>query len=258
LIVLGTPGREFYKVDSQSVDMSRPSMPVRAVQVRALPQSVVFDLRKAAFIIIDMQNEFCSEQGWLASIGQDVKGSRALYSPIRRVADHLRRVDVPIIWVNWGVRPDRLNLSPGTQHTFNPTGAGPGLGDLCQPPSAAAGPAHAVLQKDSWGAAVVDELAPPDGDVRVDKHRISGFWDTPLDSILRNLGVRTLLFAGINTDQCVYSTLIDANFHGYDTLLVEDCTATTSPAYCREATLYNVRFAFGFTVTSNDLVDAIR
>jgi len=71
-----------------------------------------------------------------------------------------------------------------------------------------------VLQKDSWAAAVVDELAIEPTDIRVDKHRISGFWDTPLDSILRNLGVRTILFAGVNTDQCVLHTLTDANFLG--------------------------------------------
>ncbi len=66
-------------------------------------------------------------------------------------------------------------------------------------------------------------------DIRVDKHRMSGFWDTPLDSILRNLGVTTLLFGGVNADQCVLHTLADANFLGYDTLMVGDCTATTSP-----------------------------
>ena len=56
--------------------------------------------------------------------------------------------------------------------------------------------------------------------------------DTSLDSILRNLGVTTLLFGGVNADQCVLHTLADANFLGYDTLMVGDCTATTSPAFC--------------------------
>jgi len=42
---------------------------------------------------------------------------------------------------------------------------------------------------------------------------------------------------------------MDANFHGFDTLLLEDCTATTSPDFCLQATLHNVRFCFGFTTT---------
>src|SRR5262249_48894973 len=105
---------------------------------------------------------------------------------------------------------------------------------------------------------IVDELAPPATDTFVDKHRISGFWDTPLDSILRNLGVRTILYAGINADQCVYATLMDGSFLGYDAVLLEDCTATTSPPFCMEATLYNVRFAYGFTLRSDDLLAQVR
>ena len=126
-----------------------------------------------------------------------------------------------------------------------------GLGD---PVPASGAP---VLQKDSWGAAVIDELTVADTDVRVDKFRMSGFWDTPLDSILRNLGVSTCLFAGVNADQCVLHTLADANFLGYDTVLLEDCTATTSPAFCWDATLYNARQIFGFTALSTDLIAAL-
>ena len=109
-----------------------------------------------------------------------------------------------------------------------------------------------MLQHGSWSAAIVDELPQHVDDIHVAKYRISGFWDTPLDSILRNLGVTTLLFAGVNLDQCVLCTLQDANFLGYDCILLEDCSATTSPDYCRAATLYNVRQCFGFVTNSAD------
>ena len=62
--------------------------------------------------------------------------------------------------------------------------------------------------------AVVDELVSDPADIHVAKYRMSGFPDTPLDSILRNLRVTTLLFAGVNLDQCVLCTLQDANFLG--------------------------------------------
>ena len=119
-------------------------------------------------------------------------------------------------------------------------------------------PGARVLEKGSWAAAVVDELVPDPGDLCVDKFRMSGFWDTPLDSILRNLGISTVFFGGVNADQCVLATLMDANFLGYDTVLVEDCSATTSPAFCMEATLYNVRQCFGFSVTSAAIRKALR
>ena len=115
-----------------------------------------------------------------------------------------------------------------------------------------------MLEQDSWSAAVVDELPIAPADIRVSKYRMSGFWDTPLDSILRNLGVATLLFAGVNVDQCVLCTLQDANFLGYDCLLVEDCAATTSPSFCREATLYNVNQCFGFVTTSASVLTALQ
>ena len=71
-------------------------------------------------------------------------------------------------------------------------------------------------------------------------------WGTPLDSILRNLGTRTILFANVNTDQCVMCTLPDANFLGCGCVLHEDCCATSSPPFCTEATIWNVKKCYGF------------
>lgn len=233
--------------------MRRPTRQARTVTLHALPQSVLFELDRTALMVIDMQNDFCAVDGWMGSMGIDLSAARALAGPINRATEALRAKDVPIIWVNWGVRPDRLNLSPGTQHPFNPNGKGPGLAGE----HVSTMRTHRVLEKDSWGARIIDGLAQGAGDIHVDKHRISGFWDTPLNAILTNLGVTTLLFAGVNADHCVLGTLMDANFHGFDTILLEDCTATTSPDFCMQATLHNVRFCFGFTATSDDLVRSV-
>jgi nicotinamidase-related amidase len=61
----------------------------------------------------------------------------------------------------------------------------------------------------------------------------------------------------VNIDQCVMTTLQDANFLGYDCILLEDCAATTSPEYCLLATLYNVKQCFGFVASSSDLLAAL-
>jgi ureidoacrylate peracid hydrolase len=251
--ILGTAERNEYRVNDAAVDMRRSVRPIRSVHVPALPQRVVFDLEKSALIVIDMQNDFCSRDGWIGSLGIDTAPAQALAQPINRASGALRAQGVPIIWLNWGVRPDRLNLPPGTQHPFNPNGKQPGLaGNI-----ASTSRTYHVLEKGSWGSQIIDSLVQGANDIHVDKHRISGFWDTPLNAILSNLNVKTLLFAGINADHCVLGTLMDANFHGYDTILLEDCTATTSPEFCLKATLHNVRFCFGFTMTSNDLIHAL-
>jgi len=137
-------------------------------------------------------------------------------------------------------------------HVYNPTGVGVGLGAPLPANDAL------VLIAGSWAAAVVEDLEQKSEDIVVDKYRMSGFWDTPLDSILRNLGRTTLFFAGVNADQCVMTTLQDANFLGYDCILLKDCTATTSPGFCFQATLYNVNQCFGFVTDSHAISNALK
>ena len=231
--------------------MVRPPLEPRAVAFDAQPKPLEIDLARTALIVIDMQNDFCHPDGWLAGIGVDILPAREPIAPLLRLLPGLRAAQVPVVWVNWGARPDLANISPALRHVYDPEGLDVGLGY-------SGGPRRApVLTEGSWSAAIVDELKPEPGDIRVSKHRMSGFWDTPLDSILRNLRVETLLFAGVNADQCVLHTLADANFLGYDTILLEDATATTSPAFCMEATLYNVRQIFGFTATTAALGAAL-
>ncbi|MCW2574101.1 MAG: Isochorismatase hydrolase [Modestobacter sp.] len=110
-----------------------------------------------------------------------------------------------------------------------------------------------VLELGSWSAAVVDGLTVEPQDLHVARYRMSGFWDTPLDSVLKNLRVDTAV-RRVNVDQCVLATLIDAACLGYDVVLVEDLCGTTSPEFCTQATVYNVRQCFGFTTTSAELL----
>lgn len=248
LVPLGSSTRNLWHVSAQAVDLVRETPTPQVAQVEDGDRRIQLDLSRTAVIVIDMQNDFCHPDGWLGHIGVDVAPARAPIAPLRRMLPAVREADMPVIWLNWGNRPDRLNLSPALLHVYNPTGEGVGLGD------ALPGSGEAVLEAGSWAAAVVDELAPLPEDIRVNKYRMSGFKDTELDSILRNLNVTTLLFAGVNADQCVLCTLQDANFHGYDCLLIEDCCATTSPQYCMDATLYNVRQCFGFVVDSEQIV----
>ncbi|XGV94962.1 MAG: cysteine hydrolase family protein [Leptolyngbya sp. BL-A-14] len=251
LRTLGIPPNA-WSVNATIADITRPPLDPQLITLSTATKTVRLDLAKAAILVIDMQNDFCHPDGWLAHIGVDVSPARDPIVPLQGLLPVLRTAQVPIVWVNWGNRPDLLNISASVRHVYNPTGEGVGLGD---PLPANGAP---VLSKDSWAAAVVDELEPQTADIKVDKYRMSGFWDTPLDSILKNLGRTTLFFAGVNADQCVMATLQDANFLGYDCILVSDCTATTSPAYCWQATLYNVNQCFGFVAESHALLDAIK
>ena len=247
---LGTPPNGWL-VNDKVADISRQPAAPRLLMLPTDTKQVGLDLNKTACLVVDMQNDFCHPDGWLASIGVDVTPTQAAVNGLKSLLPQLREAQIPILWVNWGNRPDLLNISAGLRHVYNPTGTGVGLGD---PLPANGAP---VLAKGSWAAAVVDELTSQPADIWVDKYRMSGFWDTPLDSILRNLGKTTLLFAGVNIDQCVMATLQDANFLGYDCILLRDCSATTSPDYCFQATIYNVNQCFGFVSDGRTLANAL-
>jgi nicotinamidase-related amidase len=251
MVPLGSAPGYKWLVDVHHVDMAMPApSPVRAT-IEAEPQNVTIDLHRTAILIIDMQNDFCAKGGWVDHIGGDYRPDRKPIEPLQRLLPALRKADVPVIWVNWGNRPDLANMPPNQIHLYKPKGTGTGLGDPLP------GSGARVLEKDSWAAAIVDELPQEKQDIKVDKYRISGFWDTPLDSILRNLGVNCVLFTGVNTDQCVLHSLTDANFLGYGCILVEDCCATTSPDFCTEATIWNVKKCFGFVTDSASIIAAL-
>jgi nicotinamidase-related amidase len=241
---LGSSERNRWMVSETRADLVRDLAPPRPIAVQAQGKLITLDLARTAIVIVDMQNDFCHPEGWLAHQGADIAPARTPIAPLQQLLPLLRSHEVPVVWVNWGNRPDRLNLSPSLLHVYKPSGTGVGLGD------ALPGSGAKVLERGSWSAAIVEELAVEPSDIRVEKYRMSGFQDTELDSILRNLGVTTLMFAGVNMDQCVLCTLQDANFRGYDCLLLEDCAATTSPDYCLAATIYNVRQCFGFVLGS--------
>jgi ureidoacrylate peracid hydrolase len=103
------------------------------------------------------------------------------------------------------------------------------------------------VPRGSWEAQVLDEIAPADDEMIFRKTSSSVFISTNIDYVLRNLGVRSLVVAGLMTDQCVESAVRDACDLGYLVSLVTDARTTTSAerhersligirGYCRQRT----------------------
>lgn len=82
---------------------------------------------------------------------------------------------------------------------------------------------------------------------------MSGVWNCRLSDVLREKGIEKIYFAGVNTDQCVMTTLQDAYFAGYEVSLIKDCTSTSSPQFCFDAAIYNIENCFGSVINSRDL-----
>jgi ureidoacrylate peracid hydrolase len=232
---LGSVAANQWDILPDCIDISRSEHARRPVRIEARRKDVILDLAAAAMIVIDMQDLFCRLRP-----GESAAPTAQPIAPLQRLLPHLREQGVPVIWLNWGNRPDKLNLAPGVMHPFHRAG----------------GPTPPILDKDSGDTGIIAGLVPESSDIHIDKYRLSGFWDTELDSVLRNLRAQTLLFAGVNLDQCVYATLLDAHCLGYDCLLVEDCAATRSPQFCTDASLYNIEGGLGFVTTSEALLAA--
>jgi ureidoacrylate peracid hydrolase len=243
--------RNSWTLTRDTADLRRAVVPSKPVTFDAQPQRVTIDLARTAVVVVDLQNDFCHSDGWLAGIGVDISGAQAPIPVVAGLLPRLRAYDVPVVWLNWGNRPDQANLPPGVRHVYDAAGEGNGIGSTSSPSGSP------VLQAGSWAAAIVDDLNVEAGDLAIDKYRMSGFVDTPLDSVLRNLRVDTLLFCGVNADQCVLNTLTDAANLGYDVIMIEDAVGTTSPSYCLDATFYNVRQCYGFTATSEALTQTL-
>ncbi|TLD21805.1 Isochorismatase hydrolase [Venturia nashicola] len=146
-----------------------------------------------------------------------------------------------------------------------------GLGSSCgtiMTPEAEKVDAGGLLMKDSWNAALYPPLdsiylqgskLPHNPDILIPKNRMSGLWasSTPLEFFLEKEGIKTLFMTGVNTDQCVGGTFMDAFSKGYDCVLLKDGAATTSPGFAQECFEYNAANTFGFACSCEEFARGV-
>lgn len=125
-----------------------------------------------------------------------------------------------------------------------------------------------LLMRDSWNAALYAplEAAFIEGqesekipDVWINKNRMSGLWGGggECEDFLQKEGIKTLLFAGVNTDQCVGGTFTDAFSKGYDCVLLSNGCGTSSPRGVQEAWDWNAANCFGFCMSCEQLAEGV-
>jgi len=89
---------------------------------------------------------------------------------------------------------------------------------------------------------IVEALAPRTGDVVVTReHGMTGFYESGLDSYLRNTGTRTIVLTGVSVNIGILGTAIEAVNRGYTVVVPTDCVAGDPPDYAEAALRYSVR-----------------
>ena len=111
------------------------------------------------------------------------------------------------------------------------------------------------LAPDAWGTALCPGFETLPGDLLVTKPRYSAFFGTPLETILRSRGIRTVLVGGLTTDVCVSSTSRDAFQREFHVVTLSDCTAEVTQAR-HESGLATLAANFGLVRSSAEVLDA--
>lgn len=214
------------------------------ITVPALPYPFTMTLERTALLVIDMQNDFCTEGGWADQMGLAVRHTQQPIKPLQTLLAGLRQTPVTIIHTREGHRPDLSDCPPHKLERSRRQCAEIG----------SEGPMGRFLTRSSKSHDFVDELQPLPSEIVLDKPGKGAFVATDLDLILRQRGIQSLLLTGVTTECCVHTTLRTANDLGYKCLLLEDCCASLVPEFHRTS-VEMVHFVFGWVTSSLALLE---
>lgn len=220
----------------------------RTLVVEAQPFDFPFEVASTALVIIDMQRDFIEPGGFGASLGNDVSLLAAIVPACRTVLQAWRAQGGLVLHTREAHRPDLRDCPPAKRLRGNPSLR---IGD--------AGPMGRVLVSGEPGVQIIRELAPLPGEIVVDKPGKGMFYATPVQMLLQQAGIRSLVFMGVTTEVCVQTSMREANDRGYECLVLEDCTESYFPQF-KAAALAMVRAQggiVGWTADSAELLAAL-
>jgi len=216
--------------------------------IQAEPEPIEIDLRSTAMMVIDMQNAFVSKGGFFDLAAADISHSQRIIEPVKHLCEAARAKQMKVIYVVFRFSPDLREMgNPGLPSWYKEARfyhEHPEWRDK-------------FLIRGTWGAEIVKELRPQDGDIVIEKLKYSAFFGTALDVTLKTLDIKYLVLMGVATNICVEASLRDAYYHGYFPLLVSDATAPLGPAQMQDATLFNVVQCYGWVTREREFMSGL-
>ncbi|MBN36725.1 MAG: cysteine hydrolase [Rhodospirillaceae bacterium] len=196
------------------------------------PQAGSLDPGTTALFVIDMQRDFCAEDGYMHRLGSDLARLRAPVEPIARLLAVARQAGLHVVHTREGYAPDLSDLQPWK--AAGPTNEAIG----------SEGPLGRALVRGEHGWDFDDALLPADSEPVYDKTSYGAFATTTLGDDLKARNITAALITGMTTDCCVTSSLREALDRGIDCMVVEDCVGAANELR-HNAALDIVRHASG-------------
>jgi ureidoacrylate peracid hydrolase len=169
------------------------------------------DAKRTALVLIEYQNDFTSDGGALHEAVKPVMEQTNMLQNTVDTVQKARELGVTVIHAPITFTPDYHELRP------EPYGILKGVVDTKS------------FRKGTWGAEIVEVLAPETQDIVVEgKRGLDAFATTNLDFILRSRGITDIAIGGFLTNCCVESTMRTGYEKGYNVVTLKDCTATVS------------------------------
>jgi ureidoacrylate peracid hydrolase len=220
------------------------------VIIEAEPEPVEIEASQTAVLVIDMQNAFVRQGGYFDMIGHNITATGRIISPCQKIINTARQKGVKIVYLQMGYSPEWMD----TIEQYSPARYKSKVLSLIRQ--------HPEFKdklpiQGTWGATIIEELMPQLDDIVVMKQKHDGFIGTELDNILRSNNLRYLIFIGTATNICVESTLRHAFSLDYFAILIADAVSQAGSSSNQEATIFNVRSAFGWVTTSEMLLKAM-
>ena len=216
-----------------------------AITLPARPEALRLAPETTAVVVIDMQNAYASEGGYVDLAGFDIAGAAGTIGKIATVLETARAAGVQVVFLQNGWDPDYKEAGGPGSPNFHKSNA---LKTMRKRPELSG----QLLARGGWDYALVDALTPQPGDISLHKTRYSAFFNSQLDSVLRSRGIRNIVFVGIATNVCVESTLRDGFHLEYFGVMLEDATHHLGPPAMQAASVYNIEKFFGWVSTTAD------
>ncbi len=198
-------------------------------------------LKDAALIIVDMQNDFVRVGAPL-----EVPSARDTIASQKALIQAFRKRNLPVVYTKFISHPHYYllwNWSP-----------------QCQPPTKCCWKGHQRFYKDIAGTRecteIIDELLPSPEDSIIEKFGYGAFHETPLEKMLHSSGISAVVITGTVTQICVEETAREALHHGFRTTIAEDGVSSFA-SDLHAATLKNFAMKFGWVSTSDTIIASL-